>query len=151
MNYQPKRAALSMNFLKSIYGSFKKLKIWVKFLIIVILLAFIGQLGQWATGYKKPVSVKSNTPSDYLVKKVAYKKCKEKILAQIISPASAKFPDNFTYRIDAPNQIVHIQSYVDCQNVNGAMLRTNWFGKIGYNASSPDNYQSWAIETVIIK
>ncbi len=159
MNYQPKRANNLTGSIQTIFKWLSKIKLW-KLAVIIVSVGAIIAVGFAARdeakkrllgGPSQSIPAKSNVPADYLIKKVGYKKCKEEILTQIISPATAKFPDNFTYRIDAANQIVHVQGYVDCQNMYGAMLRTNWTGKIGYNASSPDDYQSWAIKIVITK
>jgi len=91
------------------------------------------------------ISPKKEAQKDVSV--MAFVMCKNLVKEKLISPATADFPflDRETY--NKGNQKYLIRSYVDSQNGNGALIRTNWNCEIKYNGTgATENPNSWSSE-----
>ena len=140
--------------MKKITTWWHALKKWHKVFFVLALLTLVGTIGQrFDKGYQAKKAAAGNpsvTPSSYLIKNVAYPQIKKAVLAKLLSPASARFPDDFGTTIDKDNDWLYITGYVDSQNSYGAILRKNWMGRVQFDHRKPDDHSTWTYEVNFI-
>ena len=105
--------------------------------IISLLLFCVFALGSSDTETNTNSNTNSNTNISWETKNnrsMAYIMMEDFIKSQLKSPSTAKFPGVFAGKLDhvsaIGNQTYIIRSYVDSQNGFGAIIRTNFIGKI---------------------
>lgn len=76
--------------------------------------------------------------------------CEGAMSAQLVAPASAKFPFLDATIFHHDRQIYDVTSYVDSQNVFGAMMRTNFTCTIQFNGGDTHASSSWTTPEVTI-
>jgi hypothetical protein len=103
----------------------KQKKRWILLVAAAVIVFIIGLFVSKDNG-------NSYKPNKNTIALAAYSLAQGAILKQLKAPATAKFPDKFTYLFR--NNRIYISSYVDAQNSYGAILRTNWNATLQYDS-----------------
>lgn len=109
--------------------------------MLLVFLCLIGGCYKCILSDDKPsYSTRSNIPSEDQI----YAFAETIISNKLAAPSTAKFPPvgQISKRDDG---IYVIMSYVDAQNVYGAMLRQYWICQLKYKGGNWDNGNSWEI------